>query len=108
MLRSHIIIRNGCFEIAAIQTNLEGNTQGKLQNIFRQAPEFQLARVQHITRLLNESVPDFDIDRHLLEAKFRVGKVVTTPCHEGMDMAYIPIIPVYIEIRISARRRGKW
>ena len=93
VLRSHIIIRNGCFETVNLQkTNLEANFGGKLQNILRQAPELQLVRVQ--ARLLNESVPDIYIDLLLLEAKFQVGKVATTPCHESVDKVSILIIPV--------------
>lgn len=65
-----------------------------MQSIFGQAPELHLARVQYIARLLNKFVPDLDVDWHLLEAMFRVGKVFTTPCHKGMDMASILIIPV--------------
>jgi hypothetical protein len=63
----------------------------------RQAPELHLVRVQHIACPLDEPIPDLDIYGHLLEAKAQIGDVIATPCHEGMDMISILIVPVCVE-----------
>ena len=63
----------------------------------RKAPELHLVRVQHIARPLDKPVSDLNIYGHLLEAKVRVGDVIATPRHEGMDMISILIVPVCIE-----------
>lgn len=69
-----------------------GNIQGGL----KKAPEPHLGRVQHITRLLDEPVPDVPIYGHFPEAKVQVVDIVAKPRHESMDMDFILIVPVCV------------